>query len=308
MAAGPRWSARKVNRLRQLQVFCRVVEMKSITRGAAAVGLSQPAVSAQIRELEFEMEATLLERYGPSIGLTAAGECLYDLARPLVDRLERIPTALAERMDENLSGELRVGAGAAAITFVLPSFIKRFRDEYPGIRLVMRRVHTDDSHEIFRNEEVDFLVGVPRPNDARFSFHPILEWDLVLITPEDHPLAGRTSVEVRETSGYPAIVPPAGTFSRDFGESIARAHGMKVNVAIETSGWGVIKTYVEAGLGISVVPSVCLSETDRLSVASLRGLSKPQGYGVTIRNDVPLAPAARRFLAMLDPTFPFPRG
>ena len=306
MAAGPRWSARKVNRLRQLQVFCRVAEMKSITRGAAAVGLSQPAVSAQIRELEFEMEATLLERYGPRIGLTPAGECLYELARPLVERLERISVDLAERMDENLSGELRVGAGAAAITFVLPSFIKRFRDEYPGIRLKLERVLADDSHALLRGGEVDFLCGLPRPKDERFFYHPLFTWELVLITPQDHPLAGRESVDIPDISGHPGIVPPHGTFSRDFGESLARRFGVTVNPAIETSGWGVIKAHVEAGLGISVVPSLCVSERDRLSVIPFGQYAKPRSYGVTIRRDAPLAAPREAIPRDAGPGVPVP--
>lgn len=307
MFAGPRWSVGKVDRLRQLRAFCSVVEMKSITHGAKAIGLSQPAVSAQIRELEFEMEATLIERSGPRIAVTRAGERLYELARPLVGRLERVSVGLVERMDDTLSGELRIGAGAAAASFVLPSLAKRFRDEYPGIRLSVRRISSDDSYQLLRGEEVDLLFGLPRPNDVRFSFHPLLTWRLVVITAEDHPLAGRTSLEFEDISGYPGIVPPAGTFSRDFGESIAQRFGLRVNAAVEVSGWGTVKTYVEAGLGISVVPSVCISEGDRLSVIPLGELSKPQGYGVTIRNDVPLAPAARRFLLMMDPEFPFPQ-
>ena len=303
----PRWNARKVDRLRQLQAFCRVVEMKSISHGAAAIGLSQPAVSAQIRALEFEMEATLFYRRGPRIDLTPAGELLYDLARPLVERLGRVLVDFSERIDESVSGELRVGAGAAAVSFVLPSLVKRFRDEYPGIRLNVSRVVADNSYNLLQNGEVDLLFGLPRPQDARFHFQPLIDWTLVLITPEDHPLSGRTSVGIPELSGYPGVVPPAGTFSRNFGESLARRFGGEINVAIEASGWGIIKAYVQAGLGVSVMPSLCLSEEDRLSVIPLEEYAKRTSYGVTIRNDTPLAPPAKRFLLMLDPEFPFPR-
>lgn len=305
MVAASRLSVRKFERMRQLRAFCRVVEMKSITRAAAAVGLSQPAVSAQVQELEFEMQARLFERHGPHIALTPAGECLYELARPLVERLERIPVDLVERMDENISGELRIGAGAAAVIYILPSFAKRFQDEYPGIRLRIERILSDESYEVLQDGKVDFLFGFARAKDARFSFHPILASRLVLITPKDHPLAGRTSVGIQEISGDAAIVPPVGTFSRNLGESIARQFGAEINAAIETSGWGLIKTYVEAGFGISVIPSVCVSRTDRLSVIPIEELREVQDYGVFIRSDVPLAPPARRFLLMMDPEFPF---
>ncbi len=305
MTAGPRWSARKVDRLRQLRAFCQVAAMKSITQGAAAIGLSQPTASAHIRELELEMQATLLDRYGPRIDLTPAGECLYEIARPLVERLERMSADLAARLDESVSGELRVGAGAAGISFILPPIARRFRDAYPGIRLCLESVRTDDSYELLEEGKVDLIFGVQKPADDRFIYHRILEWELVLITPRNHPLAGRQSVDIREIAGYPGIVPPARTYSRDFGEAIARRFGVTVNVGIETSGWILVKTFVEAGLGISVVPSVCVSEErDRLAIIPFGKYAKPGSYGVTVRRDVPLSPPARRFLEMMDPECP----
>ena len=307
MATGPGWSARKVDRLRQLRAFCQAAEMKSITLGAKAIGLSQPTVSAHIRELEFEMEATLLERHGPRIALTEAGERLYEIARPIVERMERMPVDLAERIDKSVSGEIRMGAGAAAISFALPRFVKRFRDDYPNIRLRIERILADDSHALLEDGGVEFLIGLPRPADDRFFYHPIFSWEVVLIVPEDHPLAGRESVDIRDISGYPIIVPPDGTYSNALGESIKQLYGTEVQVAVETNGWGIIKRYVTAGLGISVIPSVCLSEGDRLSVIPFGQYSKPWSYGVTIRRDAPLSSSARRFLAMLDPEFPFPR-
>ena len=278
--------------------------MKSITQGAAAIGLSQPTVSTHIRELEFELQATLLERQGPRIALTAAGECLYEIARPLVERLERMSADLAERIDESVSGELRVGAGAAAISFALPAFVKEFRDAYPGIRVSINRIGADVSSDLLKSGKVDFLFGFPRPADKQLLYHPVLDLDLVLITPKDHPLAGRESVDLQEVARYPAIVPPAGTFSRTFGESLARQHGVTVNVAIEASGWHLVKACVEAGLGISAVPSLCVSDRDRLAVIPLGQYAKPGSYGVTVRRDVPLAPPARRFLEMMDPNCP----
>ena len=152
---------------------------------------------------------------------------------------------------------------------------------------------------------MDLIVGMPRPADARFVYHPLFTWELVLITPQDHPLAGRESVDIQDVSRYPGIVPPTGTFSRDFGESLARRYGAEVRVAVETSGWDIIKAHVEAGLGITVIPSLCVSEWDRLSVIPFGQYAKPGSYGVTIRRDTALSPPARRFLAMLDPEFPF---
>ena len=95
--------------------------------------------------------------------------------------------------------------------------------------------------------EADFVVGAMEPIPELFDYHPVFSYDLVLITPEDHPLAGREFVEIQEATEYPAVVPPAGTYNQQFGESIAHQFAREARVAVETSGWGVIKQYVQDG-------------------------------------------------------------
>ena len=95
--------------------------------------------------------------------------------------------------------------------------------------------------------------------------------------------------------------PPAETYGRRFGESAAETLGVAIDAVIEVGGWGVLKRYVEAGFGLSVVPSLVLSETDRLAVVALERDDPPRSFGVYARRDRHLAPAARRFLKALIP-------
>ena len=169
----------------------------------------------------------------------------------------------------------------------------------------MRTGTGEERLEWLRNLDVDLVIGAMDAEEPEFERLPLGKSSLVLITPEDHPLAGRESVDIREIVEYPGIVPPAGTFNRDFGEAIARRFGVPVNVGIETSGWTLVKTFVEAGLGISVVPSVCVSEErDRVAIIPFGEYAQPGSYGVTVRRNVPLSPPARRFLEILAPGCP----
>ena len=86
-------------------------------------------------------------------------------------------------------------------------------------------------------------------------------------------------MDLREAARYPAVAPHAGTYARRFGEGLARELGVEFNIAVEARGWGVLKAYVEVGLGISVVPDICVRERDPLSVIPLREYVGPQSFG-----------------------------
>ena len=296
----------KRDRLRQLRAFCRAAEFESITRSAEALAVSQPTVSLHIRELEHEVEALLFDRIGPRVVLTPAGERLYRLAIPLLEAMDQLAATVGPGLGESRSGEgeVRLAAGPSGVAFVLPSLLKRFRDENPRVRLHMRQSPVKQGLDLLSSCEVDFVVGAGGTDTDAFSYHAAFSYDFVLITPKGHPLAGRESVDIEEAAPYPAVVPPAGTYNRRFGESVACRFGVEINVAVEASGWGVVKRCVEGGIGISVVPGVCLDEGDRVWAVPFDRYVPSRSYGVFIRRGQPLARPARRLIRMLAPDFP----
>ena len=290
----------KRNRLRQLRAFCYAARLGSITQAAARLGLTQPAVSHQVRELEDELEAVLFDRGGARISLTSAGESLYEIAEPLVLGMDGLMDNFGEFVGDEVSGRLDLVASVAGAAVVLPPYIKRLRERYPAIRLRVRSCPVSEGTKLLRDGEVELALGAEDRFAGRvLEYREIVAYDLVLITAPDHPLAGRERVTLKEVAAWPAIVPPVGTESRQFGESVARQLGVDVNAAIEVGGWGVIKRYVETGLGISVVPSICIHETDRLTVIPLSEYFETRSYGVYTRRGQALTQPARRLLQLL---------
>ena len=122
----------KQNRLKQLRAFCYAAQSQSISKAAERLFLSQPSVSLQVRALEREMDITLFERKGPRIALTPEGQVLYELALPLVDGIDHLSDAFAERRGDLDSGELNIAAGESTILYILPGADGALRATVPG--------------------------------------------------------------------------------------------------------------------------------------------------------------------------------
>ena len=291
----------KRDRLRQLRAFCHAARSQSITRAAAHLGITQSAVSMQVRELEHELEAVLFERSGPRISLSPAGEQLFDIAWPLVEAMDGLPDVFTAPLGDSISDELRIAAGPGAVGYVLPPYIRRFRDENPNVRLKVSTRQVGESLRLLFANEVDLAMGAERFGTEGCIYYPAFTYELVLITSPDHPLAGRNSVDFREVARHAAVVPHAGTQARQFVEGLARKHGVELDIAVEAPWWGVLKGYVEAGVGISVVPDICVRERDPLSVIPLREHAGPRSFGFFARRGHRLPLAAERLIEIVDP-------
>ena len=297
----------KRHRVRQLRAFCLTAQLGSVTRAAERLGLTQPAVSLQIRELEHECVAVLLERGHTGVSLTPAGEQLYALAEPLVRGVDRIFDDVRLTLDRlvRFPSPIRIAATTAGAAFVLPQYTQCFLERYPEYSVHVRTMLHHEVAQCLVDDEVDLALGIKGsyPGDE-LVYHELLGYRLVLIAPVDHPLAGRASVSPHEVKAHGAVVPPDNQYGREAGRIVARLCGAEVNVLVEVGGWGVLKRYVEAGFGIAIVPSLCLSATDRLSVIDIEVDTPALSYGVFWHRDRQLTPATWRFLRLLIPDAP----
>ena len=291
----------KGDRLKQLRAFCQTARLGSISRAAGQLMSSQPAVSLQVSALEEELGLSLFDRRRPHITLTRVGESLYQLAMPLVQGMDRLPDTFAERHHGVFTDILRVGAGQLSAAHLLPGYLKQFQQQYPGTRIEVRTGTGRERLRWLRAYEIDLVVAamdVPRPD---LDFRPVLASDPMLITPEDHPLAGRTSVTIEEIAAYPIIEHASTNLIRQLLETILRLEGVVLDVVVEVDGWGMITNYVAAGVGIAFVPELCLTEHDRLWRIPIKGIIPQRRYGAITRRDGLLTLAASRFLRIMVP-------
>ena len=287
----------KGNPLKQLRAFCAVARTGKMTDAADELFLSQSAVSLQIKALEESLDTILFERRGPNIQLTPEGRKLLDMARPLVEDIDALPQRfIKEVRGDSESGEVVIAAGESTIIYILPRLLAQFREQFPGIHVQMRNVTGRDGLAMIRNDEVDFAIGSMLDVPTDISYTPMYTFDPALIMPIGHELADKKNLTLEDIAPYGLILPPRRLTTWRLVDRVFQQHRVPFNVVLEVGGWEVIKRYVEADFGLSIVTSICLREEDRLVARNLSRYFPKRTYGVVSRRGRHLPLPARAFL------------
>ncbi len=241
--------------IRQLRLFCRIVDRHSFSLAAEDLHITQPAASQQVRSLERELRATLLDRSSRRVVPTDAGQVLYRYAREILDLHERACTEILD-LGELLAGKVVVGASTGPGEHVLPALLTRFRELYPGVRVSL---HVDDTQQVIERvvaREFELgAVGAPthRPD---LLVEPLVRDEVVLVCSPSHPWARRDSVTLDELVAEPQIVQQQGAGIRAVVEDHLRAAGVRpeqLNIAAEMGLMESAKQAAIAGGGVTFV-------------------------------------------------------
>ncbi len=238
--------------LHHLRSFALVVRSGGIGVAARASGVSQPALSRTLRELERSVGVQLLERGPRGMRPTPVGRELFEHAQTIV---------AAERDAERLLGAaaglqhavLHVGASTTIATYLLPAAMARFATEHPGIEVRLVAAHTRALEEMLRRYQVDLALAEAPPNDPRIVATPWMTDELVVIAAPDHPLAAKRSILPAALSGERFVLRELASGTRDLVLSGLAAAGLEPRTSIAVDGTEVIKQLVVSGFGIAVV-------------------------------------------------------
>lgn len=294
----------KQNRFQQLRGFCYTAISGSISKAAARMFLSQPAVSQQIHSLESELGVTLLLRGQGKMRLTHDGQLLFEMARSLIEELEHLDQSFRHRRLEVDEGHLEIAAGMSTILYLLPKYVEAFRCAHPKIELRLTQVTGLEGLERVRGGLVDFAVGPLNQTPEDIEFHPIVSYDPVVITSRGHPLATMDRLTLAEISRYPLILPPRNLSTWPMIDTTFKNNGLPYQVAMEVGGWEAIKTYVALNLGISIIIRIGITGQENLEVLSAAEFFPARTYGVVLRKGRILTPQAKRFVGLLLGTPP----
>jgi DNA-binding transcriptional LysR family regulator len=261
---------------RQLAAFCEVVERRSFSDAAARLGVTQPAVSQQVRALEQRLGTQLLDRSGRRVEPTEAGLRLYRGAQRMLAFEEQLLEELGEP-EGPLRGTLEIGASTGPAAIVLPLLLCEFQRDNLELRVELSVSDTQSVVELVADRRLELgIVGAARRHRS-VAFEPFFRDEVILVCPPGHPFSGQT-VELDELAKGPLILMQQGAGVRQMLEDELRKGGRRLRdleVPLELGLQESVRSAVQAGYGVSFISRRAV-ESDlaagTLAEARVRGL------------------------------------
>ncbi|TSE20442.1 HTH-type transcriptional activator CmpR [Tepidimonas alkaliphilus] len=286
--------------LRQLRAFEAVARLRSFSRAAEELCVTQPTVSKQIRLLHEEVGLPLLEQVGKKIYLTDLGEALYATCSQWLDSWSRFEQTVADHKGVK-QGRLRIAA-VTTTQFFMPRLLGPFCAEYPGVDVALEVLNRDRVLErLARNQDDLYIMGVP-PQDWEIEYEPFLPNELVVLAAIDHPLVAARPIPLQALANEPFIARERGSGTRLTTEQALAAQGLAMRVRMELGSNEAIKQAVAGGLGVAVLSRSTLGPDLRaqgLALLDVEGFPIRRHWYVVRLKDKPLSVVAQTFLAFL---------
>jgi DNA-binding transcriptional LysR family regulator len=271
---------------RQLTAFCAVVERRSFSQAAERLGVTQPAVSLQVRALEKRLGAQLLDRSGRRVEPTEAGWRLYRGAQRLLSMEEQLLDEVAAEGDGELSGELKIGASTGPAAIVVPLLLCEFQRQHDGVRVALEVHDTQTVVELVADRQLELgIVGAARRHRG-VRFEPFLHDEVILACPPGHPFAGRT-VSLEELRGENLVVMQEGAGVRQIVEDELRSMGTRLrelDVRLELGLQESVRNAVVHGYGVTFISRTAIER--ELAAGTL---AEGRVEGIDARREISLA-------------------
>lgn len=285
--------------IRELRSFCTAARLRSISRAALELGLGQPTVTTHIKKLEEELGMTLFDRVKRPIQLTLSGQRLADIALPLVEGIDSLPTMTAMAEER---GPVNIASTPDIIPHTLIRVVRVFLNRYPRVHMRIRSGTRSEVLEMVEDGEVD--LGVIQHSEKRddLEFLGLFLYERVLLTPPDHPLMREPLETLDQIAKWPLIMMGRGTYTRQILEDEFRRRGVEYDVVVELDSMDMIKRYVALGMGISVGPRLSIEPDDsrNLGVISLANFLPVDQAGIVMLKGKTVSTPTRNFISVMQ--------
>jgi DNA-binding transcriptional LysR family regulator len=286
--------------LRQLRIFEAVARHGSISRAAAELHLTQPAVSMQVKQLEDQIGLPLVEQIGKRMCLTEAGAELRNHASKISSQVGELNASMDQFRDMS-RGVLRLAVVSTA-NYFLPPLIARFSERHPGVRVSLQVVNREAVLAVLADNRADLAITGQPPSDADVVAQYFMDNPLVVIAAPGHVLAGKPCIELKLMSDQVLVLREPGSGTRAAVERYFAEHKIAYRPGCELSTNEAVKQAVQAGLGLGIVPAQTIElevEARRLVVLPVVGFPVVRQWYVLHRHDKRLSAPCQAFRELL---------
>jgi DNA-binding transcriptional LysR family regulator len=286
--------------LDQLHTFLEIVRLKSFSKAAQTCFRTQPAISAQVRQLEQELNTSLFERLGTRIRLTPAGKIFAEYAEQILDLRRRAQDTINE-LDRVPRGELVIAANEATCIHVLPRVFSEYKKQFPNVQLQVDRSYGARVVEAVVDNLADFGITQLPVQEKKVQVVRIHSDEIKVIVPPGHPLAGRQGVTAQEVANHNVLLPKYGTTRKRLTAWLETSSD-NVQVSMELDSTEMIKRFCLAGMGVGFLAYThCREEVEAglLEALSIEPEPMMRRLGLIYKKEKALSKAALGFIQVI---------
>jgi DNA-binding transcriptional LysR family regulator len=288
----------------RLHIFCKVVELKSFSKAASSVYLSQPTVSSHIKDLEDHFECKLIDRLGREVAPTKAGQLLYGYAAKMITLKENAERALAE-FQGRVRGHLTIGGSTIPGGYILPPLLGQFKQAYPEVTVTLIERDTAGIIEDTLEGRVELGIVGAKAREVQLVQEKVMDDEMCLIVPKGHEWAVAGHVRLEELIKEPFIMREPGSGTRKSIEQVLDRSGHwfgHLNIVAEMGSTEAVRQAIKARMGVSILSERAVD--DELTAGSLKkigikGMSFQRAFYLILHKHRTQSPLCHAFVKFL---------
>jgi DNA-binding transcriptional LysR family regulator len=282
-----------------IRSFLSVAETGAITEAAERIGITQPALSRRLQQLEEHLGVELLVRGRKGVALTEIGRLVQSEAQTIVARYERMREMVTshQRLE---GGTVRIGGGATAVSYMLPEAIAAFQAAHPQVRFQMREAGSSEIADDVVAGHLELGVVTLPVRDRELDVTPLTTDRIVLVARHDHLLARKRRVRIQDLADQAFVAFEAGSALRQIIDSKLRDAGVEVNVVMELRSIPAILRMVSTTGNLAFVSQLGMEQQNDVVAVTVQGLRIERRLAIIARRGARLSPAADAFTQRLQ--------
>lgn len=257
----------------ELVTFVTLAEVRSFTKTAEKLLMSQPSVSLHIKNLEEEFQTKLFHRSPRFLKITQSGELLLERAKQITKIYEKAKEDILELQD-SIKGKIKIGASFTIGEYILPSLLSELQRKYQDLEFEVMIGNTEEIIQLVRLLEVDIGLIEGQNNDKELHVVPFMQDELLIVASKGQPLVKKKTVRIEDLQNQAWVTREKGSGTRDYLHHVISSNGLRVKSMMTISSNQGIKEAVINGMGLSLLSRNCVKrdlEHQYLSIIKLRG-------------------------------------
>lgn len=258
----------------ELKTFIKLCEVKNFTKTAELLNMSQPSVSLHIKNLEQEFQTQLFLRIRKQLSLTPTGEILLERAKQITTLYEQAKQRILEHHN-TIQGELKIGATFTIGEYILPTIIRKLREQYPDLTLQITIGNTEEIVRFVKLLQVDIGLIEGVTEEKEIIIKPFMQDELVFVCHPNHPLIQKPSISFNDLQNEMWVMREAGSGTGNFLRHLLQTNGIQTKSAITISSSQGVKEAVIQGLGLTLLSHHVIKRELELGILQQLHIDQP---------------------------------